>query len=125
MGRGAGLPRPAGGLGPGSEGGGKLPRHHGGCGPGGLGAARWAAAVVVRTHLAPLELEEAVEIAGAERGAQLRGALGVAEVGVLGRGGFGSEGIEGAGLVRVLQRKIDPVEELGGLVDGRGAGVDG
>lgn len=81
--------------------------------------------MVVRTHLAPLELEEAVEIAGAERGPQLRGALRVAEVGVLGRGGFGSEGIEGAGLVRVLQREIDPVEELGGLVDGRGAGVDG
>lgn len=35
------------------------------------------------THLAPLELEEAVEITGAERGAQLRGALGVAQVGVL------------------------------------------
>lgn len=40
-------------------------------------------------------------------------------------GGLGAEGIEGAGLVRVLQREIDPVEELGGLVHGRGAGVDG
>jgi len=91
--------------------GGRRPRarHHGGWG----------------THLAALELEEAVEIAGAERGAQLRGALGVAEVGVLRGGGLGAEGIEGAGLVRVLQREIDPVEELGGLVHGRGAGVDG
>lgn len=44
---------------------------------------------------------------------------------MLGRGGLGSEGIEGAGLVRVLQGEIDPVEELGGLVHGRGAGVDG
>lgn len=77
-------------------------------------------------HLVPLELEEAVEIAGIEGRAQLRGVLaGVVQLRVLGGGRLRSEGIEGAGLVRVLQGEIDPVEKLGRLVDGGSACVDG
>lgn len=77
------------------------------------------------TYLVPLELEEAVQIAGIEGRAQLRAVLGVAEIGVLGRRRLGSEGIKGAGLVGVLQRQIDPVEELGRLVDRSSTGVYG
>lgn len=51
-------------------------------------------------------------------GAQIRGALGVvAHIRVGGTAGLWSEGIKGTGLVGVLQGQIDPVEELGRLVD--------
>lgn len=78
------------------------------------------------THLAPLQLKEVVEIIGVERrGGQVRrrrcrrrGSLAEgAEVRVRGVR-FGSEGVEGAGLVGVLQGEVDPVEELRGLVHG-------
>lgn len=75
------------------------------------------------THLAPLQLKEVVEIIGVERrGGQVRrrrrGSLVEgAEVRVRGVR-FGSEGVEGAGLVGVLQGEVDPVEELRGLVHG-------
>lgn len=36
----------------------------------------------------------------------------------MGRVGFGSERVEGAGLVGVLQGEVDPVEKLRGLVHG-------
>ena len=70
-------------------------------------------------HLVPLQLKEVVEIVGVEGRAQLRRAGGLAEVEIrVGRVGLGSEGVEGAGLVGVLQGEVDPVEELRGLVHG-------
>lgn len=71
-------------------------------------------------HLIALQLEEAVEIVGVQgRGAQLARGGGLAEAEVrVGRVGFGSERVEGAGLVGILQGEVDPVEELRGLVHG-------
>lgn len=71
------------------------------------------------SHLAPLQLKEVVEIVGVEGRAQVRrcGRLAEAEIRVRGVR-FGSEGVERAGLVGVLQGQIDPVEELRGLVHG-------
>lgn len=70
-------------------------------------------------HLIALQLEKVVEIVGVEGRAQVRrcGSLAEAEIRV-GRVGFGSERVKGAGLVGVLQGEIDPVEKLRGLVHG-------
>lgn len=70
-------------------------------------------------HLVSLQLKEVVEIVGVQGRAQLRrcGSLAEAEIRV-GRVGFGSERVKSAGLVGVLQREVDPVEELRGLVHG-------
>ncbi|KAL0615722.1 hypothetical protein AAY473_012568 [Plecturocebus cupreus] len=87
---------------------------------------RWAGARR-GTHLSALQLEEAVEIAGVQGRAQLlRAALAEGQLRGRGAGGrLGPEGIEGASLVRVLQRQVDPVEQLGRLVHRGGARVDG
>lgn len=81
----------------------------------------------IAQSLIPLELQEAVKVAGIERGrAQLGGALaGVAQLRVLRGGRLRAKGVEGAGLVRVLQGEIDPVEQLGRLVNGGSARLDG
>lgn len=70
-------------------------------------------------HLIPLQLKEVVEIVGVQGRAQVRrcGSLAETEIRV-GRVGFGSECVKGAGLVGVLQGEIDPVEELRRLVHG-------
>lgn len=70
-------------------------------------------------HLVPLQLKEVVEIVGVEGRAQVRRCGSLAEIEIrVGRVGLGSERVKGAGLVGVLQREIDPVEELRGLVHG-------
>ena len=64
------------------------------------------------THLSALQLEEAVEIAGVQGRAQLFWAA-LAEGQLWGRGAGGRlwpEGIEGARLVRVLQRQVDSLQ---------------
>lgn len=86
---------------------------------------RYVRRALAASHLAPLQLKEVVEIIGVEgRGAQVRGSrrrrgslAEGAEVRVRGVR-FGSKGVEGAGLVGVLQGEVDPVEELRGLVHG-------
>lgn len=72
-----------------------------------------------KCHLVSLQLKEVVEIVGVEGRAQVRrcGSLAEAEIRV-GRVGFGSERVKGAGLVGVLQGEVDPVEKLRGLVHG-------
>lgn len=70
-------------------------------------------------HLVPLQLKEVVEIVGVEGRAQLRRSGRLAEVEIrVRRVGLGSERVERAGLVGVLQGEVDPVEELRGLVHG-------
>lgn len=87
-------------------------------------------------YLTPLELQEAAEVAGAERRAQVLATLAAAvaaQLLVLGGARGWPEGVEGASLlllllvlllVGVLQGQVDPVQELGRLVHG-GAAVYG
>ena len=54
-------------------------------------------------HLVPLQLKEVVEIVGVEGRAQVRRCGSLAEIEIrVGRVGFGSERVKGAGLVGVL-----------------------